>query len=54
MFKAVLDKPLARAMIRGINMTSVRIEPDEVVDELINHFIDQAGVRNILNSYLTK
>lgn len=54
MFKKVLDKPLARVLIRGINMTSVNIEDDEVVDQLLNHFIDEAGVRNILNSYLTK
>ena len=54
MFRKVLDKPLARVLIRGINMTSVNIDDDEVVDQLLNHFIDEAGVRNILNSYLTK
>jgi hypothetical protein len=54
MFKKLLDRPLARAMIRSINMSSVRIESEEVVDQLINHLVDQAGVRNILNSYLTK
>ena len=51
-FKKVHNNVLVRALIRGINMSSINM--DGAVDEVINHFIDVADLRKVLNSYLTK